>query len=131
AMMEEGDVDTHILTLFFMVHLFSLLGYKLHLAGCVSCQAGDFNPMKFSSVEGGIICPNCHFRDRNAMDISRESVIYLRKLQLTGLSRIKSVSIPPHVQKDLRMILDFYLASHLPWKLNSRKFIEKLEMAAL
>lgn len=131
VMMEENEVDIHLLTLFFTVHLFSLLGYKLHLTGCVACNSSDFNSARFSSWEGGIICPQCYFRDYNALDVSQESLVYLRKLQITGLSRIKSISVPAQVQKELRKILDFYLYSHLPWKLNSRKFIEKLEMAAL
>jgi DNA repair protein RecO (recombination protein O) len=131
TMMEEDGTDSHLLTLFFMVHLFSLLGYKLHLKSCVSCDSSDYNSARFSSLEGGIICPSCYFRDYRALEVSRESLVYLRKLQLTGLSKINSISVPLAVRKDLERVLDFYLGSHLPWKLNTRKFMEKLEMTPL
>ncbi len=131
------DEDTQISTSFFMVHLFASLGYKLHLRSCVSCNSvrfvtsqnnnAGFVYARFSSHEGGILCPHCYFRDYNAVSISKDCIILLNNLQVTHISKLKYLSIPEQTHKELRKILDFYLYSHLHRKLNSREFIEKLE----
>ncbi len=128
-MMETEDV--HILVLFFMIHLFSSLGYKLHLGSCVSCGSSNFTSAKFSNREGGILCPHCYFRDYNSIGISTDCIIALRKLARTHISKIKYVPVIKQARRELKKVLDFYLYSHLSRKLSSSEFIEKLEMAML
>ena len=135
SMMQDEDAKN--LTSFFIVHLFSSLGYKLHLRSCVSCNSinfisphnnsAGFVSARFSSHEGGILCPQCYSRDYNAVAISKDCIILLNKLQVTHISKLKYLSISERTHKELRKILDFYLYSHLHRKLNSREFIEKLE----
>ncbi|MFH1784321.1 MAG: DNA repair protein RecO [bacterium] len=119
--------DPELLGLFFMVHLFASLGYKLHVTECVSCSAPSAMSARFSSREGGTLCPKCYFRDTDSVDISKECILSLRTLQTTSISKIGYIPLLAKTKKELKNILDFYLASHLPRKLSSRGFIDKIQ----
>jgi DNA repair protein RecO (recombination protein O) len=48
--------------IFFQVKLYTLLGYRLHLSGCIKCQNGEQSGMPYTFHPGrhGLLCRNCH-----------------------------------------------------------------------
>lgn len=70
--LESGRQASSLLRAF-EAHLFRSLGYTPCLENCVYCQSKEVNSMiKFSSRLGGVLCPSCHEKDKQALLITPE-----------------------------------------------------------
>lgn len=111
----------------FEIRFLTFSGYRPHLESCVFCQAEiEEKTLKFSSRQGGLICPQCWEQDQYGMHISRETLeIMKRFLRRDGWS-LKNLRVSSQAEKELEKILRIYLNHYLPNQPKSLDFLASL-----
>lgn len=68
----DSGESPQIIQIFFQIKLYTLLGYKLHLSGCIKCGIADMGgkPYVFHPARHGLLCRKC-----NTSPVSREAVL--------------------------------------------------------
>ena len=82
-----------VLQIFFQVKLYTLLGYRLHLSGCITCEIAEQSGMPFIFNPGrhGLLCKNC-----SPSLISREMI----PLSLNTIKLLQNAQDWPMAQLD-------------------------------
>jgi len=114
--------------LVFTVKLLLLSGYKLCLDRCACCgmiAKRVLERVKFSPVQGGIICPKCQLRDLDAKNILWQYVDYINKFENMAVSKIDSIELSLLHKKELSDIIHSYLFCHISGELKTNKFIRQ------
>ncbi|MEW9122900.1 MAG: DNA repair protein RecO [Thermotaleaceae bacterium] len=101
------------LTKAYEMKLLYLTGFKPELQHCVHCSQASKDILKFSSLEGGVLCSDCFSQDPYAMRISRVTVRVMEYLISQDLAQIAKLMIKPEVMTELDKILRHYISTHL------------------
>ena len=112
---------------YFEINFASLLGYEPELKKCVNC--GIFlNPRKnyFSFRLGGILCANCKNEDSKSIEISEESIKFLRILLGEDINFIERLSINEKINAETRKIISKFLEFILPEPVRLDNFLKSL-----
>jgi len=60
------------------------------------------------------------------MDVSSLTLQYLKKIGMVDLTKVGKINIESSIKNELKRIVHFYLSHHLPGKLKTEEFLEKL-----
>lgn len=103
-------INDKFLYYYFFWNFMDLLGYGPELSQCVECSGLlDCRNLYFSNREGGMVCPVCFAKQRDAKKINEDTVKIMRlalKRDWLLLSKLK-ISLPS--KKLLRDVSDSYL----------------------
>ncbi len=113
------------LTSAFMIKALGLLGYLPHLDRCLVCRKEPEGAIRFSLARGGVCCLSCASPEDLA--IGRETLRVLQSLKKWPLNSVVRISISPGARKELREVLDGFIAYHLENQLSSLDFARQLE----
>ncbi|HYI24940.1 MAG TPA: DNA repair protein RecO [Thermomicrobiales bacterium] len=109
SLLDQG-VDPWHLARFFELHVLQLLGYRPELFQCANCQRDiQAEPNVFSSVLGGVLCPECAPMDPGAIMLSVAAQKYLRTMERDGLSRVIGLRIGDDVRHQVALAMASYL----------------------
>ncbi|SDC74510.1 MULTISPECIES: DNA repair protein RecO [unclassified Candidatus Frackibacter] len=123
---DGGDLE--IITRFFELRLLNLLGYRPVIDICVECdkELAEVKQLRFSSVAGGLICPQCSKVDQYAMRLSKGTAAIMKRLLTIDYKKLDRLKVPNRSKKELAKILPNYLQSIIEKKLKSLDFIKTL-----
>lgn len=93
----------------FELKYISFLGYRPYLDRCVVCGNRDYNRIKFSYRQGGIMCNRCFQTDPYGKNITRNMNLTLKKLLYSPLDKLDSIKIPKDVMSNLHDIMVKYI----------------------
>lgn len=127
--MTQEDVILPTLVRAFELKLLICVGLKPHLKGCVSCGSTQFSPVRFSSEEGGILCPQCFSVDPHAMAVSETTIRLATFLMEKELRMVSKVRIKESLMMELKKLLKQYISVHLSqYPFQSLDMLDKLGM---
>lgn len=116
---------------FFELRFLVFSGYRPELEKCVFCQQQiSGHSLKFSALQGGILCPRCHNEDRYGINISRETLEVMKTMLRWEASQLKNLRVSSMAVKELEKILKNYLKYYLPFQPKSLSFLESLQEVA-
>jgi DNA repair protein RecO (recombination protein O) len=127
AVISEG-VDPGSVARYVEMSLFSLLGYRIELYRCVSCDRelqAVANPL--SARLGGFLCPSCQGEDRAAILLSVGAQKYLRLLDRGGLEQTVRRDINEDLRRELELAMIAYARYHAEHDLTSLNVLHSLE----
>jgi len=113
----------------FKIKMLSLSGFKPHFDSCVYCSSRIMGQSKFSLSLGGLLCPECYFKDLSARSIFRGTVASILHIERNDFKTNLNLGLNPQIKKELELILNAFLNFHLEKELKSQKVINKLAMA--
>lgn len=102
----EQKGNLQIIYYYFLWNLFSIIGYKPELYGCVACQRKlAEGQLYFSAEEGGIVCGKCTGSKKK---ISTDVVKVLRIILKNNWSLLVRLKIQPVHWETLKEISEYY-----------------------
>lgn len=119
--------------IFFQVKLYTLLGYRLHLSGCIKCENAEQSGMPYVFHPGrhGMLCKKCSpsFISKEMVPLSMNTIKLLQhaqdlSMEKLGRLRFSEVSINEALQ--LFKVYGQYL---LQREISAWNFMEKIEGA--
>jgi len=113
---------------YFELQLLQAAGFKPELFHCVNCGR-EIIPQDqyFSVTQGGVICPLCNHFKQDLLPASQAVLKYLRHLQRSSFAKVQTLNLSPEIKKEMRKIMDPYIASVTERKLNSPQFIKQID----
>ena len=132
--LEQGKKeDFGIVSSFFKLKLFHLVGYTPQLKRCVECGKNRdyFNSFYFAPAKGGILCEECGKKDIQAIGTSRTAVLAMDYLLYNGKITAPTVPGGHGIEKQINSLLDAYFLFHIDGEKGSSwsliKHLEKLK----
>lgn len=123
--------DLRLAARFYELRLLSLAGYQPQLFFCVSCGEEIQEQDQFFSAEsGGLLDPACRPADRQAQPVSAAAIKVLRYLQTRSWETVKALSLRTPLQRELEMVMLYYLRYVLERNLKSIEFLQRLRREA-
>ena len=88
----------------------SFLGYRPNMSSCTICNNNKNYNIRFSFVEGGIICNDCFHVDRRSVYIDKDMYQSLNSLLLIPFDQLNEINVSLDILKSLhKMIVDYIL----------------------
>ncbi|MDX1613558.1 MAG: DNA repair protein RecO [Candidatus Promineifilaceae bacterium] len=124
--------DNHLLAArYYELRLLALAGYQPRLFQCVACGEAVVEQDQFFSAElGGVLCPDCHERDRRAQSISAAALKVLRYLQPRAWEAVRMLHLRRELHSELEAVMHYYLRYILERELKSVDFLYRLRREA-
>jgi len=119
----QGNVDINQLVHVFQIKMLLYSGFRPHLDACLKCRKTIATKARFSVKEGGLICWDCHFPDKEVHMISRGAVASILHVEKNDWENCLKLKFTPSVKKDLKYVLNNFLVFHLGKKLRSAKYL--------
>jgi DNA repair protein RecO (recombination protein O) len=112
---------------FFELHLLETAGFRPQLRECVACKA-ELKPEvnSFSSMAGGILCPNCQYEQPNSIAISIDALKVLRFMQKNGFETVSRLKITNELAGEIKNILGGYIRHILEKEVKSAEWLDSL-----
>ena len=114
----------------FEIRLLNLSGFKPRLDACVNCQkkiakvfSNGAGQGRFSSLLGGILCPDCFNLDKKAKAILKGTLASIDYIENSSWGKVFHLKIASNVAAELVEILSSFLEIHLDKEIKSRKFL--------
>jgi DNA repair protein RecO (recombination protein O) len=122
-----GDVQPTVVLRFFELRLLELSGFRPELFRCLGCQS-EVRPQDqfFSYHEGGVLCPDCGPRRRDARRLSLAGLKVLRHYQRNTFAVAAAPRVRPEVQEELEALMEGYLSHLLERKMNVPAFLRQV-----
>lgn len=128
----KKGVESKLVARAFEMRLLRILGYRPHLAECVSCRhKAEGNGLKFSPYLGGILCLRCGNNHKETIPVSSGVLSLMRHLGRMELTKLERLKVSNNLQKDLETLLRDYITFLYEGELKSVKFLEQLNKAGL
>lgn len=116
---------------YYELRLLALTGFHPRLFQCVSCNEAIEEQDQFFSVKlGGLLCPDCHHEDRDALPVTAVAVKVLRYLQTRSWDVVMHLQLKPPLRKELEDLMHSYLKYTLERDLKSIDFLNRLRREA-
>ena len=127
--MLSEPTDLWTVARFFELHLLDLVGYRPELTTCVGCRA-EIKPEAnyFSSVLGGVMCPDCGRGETTASPISANALKVLRYLQRLDAPPAGGLKLDPATRRAVEGTLRSYIEYLLEREVKSTAFLERLKL---
>lgn len=120
--------DPFVPACYYELRLLQATGFKPELFHCVNCSREIIQQDQFFSIDlGGVVCPVCDHFQQNLLPASQEVLKYLRYFQRSSFAKLENLNLSPENKKEMRRILDPYVASITERKLNSPQFIKQVD----
>jgi DNA repair protein RecO (recombination protein O) len=110
---------------FFELNLLKLAGYGPILTHCVNCKK-EQNIDKFSPLLGGLLCPNCYFKDNLSIDVAPDTISLMRFLIKAPVDNISRIKISSKSLGQLKGVIHYYLFHSIGKRPKSLQFLEKI-----
>lgn len=121
----DGDFMKFIVA--FQLKFVSFIGYRPYLEKCVICNNSLSKGLRWSHVEGGIVCKNCHNFDRSSIPVDNKIYRAIVELMYVPYDKMSEVDVPLETLKFLQNMLEDYILYNIDRKkFNSFKMIETL-----
>ncbi len=123
-----NDVDLDLTARFYELRLLALVGYRPQLFHCVACQA-EVEPGTtpfFSPASGGLLCPRCGERQKEAREISVPALKVLRFMQTNRYELCRRLRVGPRLHAELEETMRRYIMYTLERNLKSAEFLQRL-----
>jgi DNA repair protein RecO (recombination protein O) len=122
------DNDKELVLRYFEMQLLQDVGYRPQLRQCVTCHRElEATENFFSASSGGMLCPECSYKQPFASNLSLNAQKVLRLLQnspdFIGVSRVK---INAELSRDLESVLSGYLRHLLEKEVKSVAWLDTL-----
>ncbi|MCD5397389.1 DNA repair protein RecO [candidate division NPL-UPA2 bacterium] len=125
----KKGVESKLVARAFELHLLRILGYRPHLADCVSCRhKTEGNEPKLSFSLGGILCPQCGDGHKEAVNISPGILSLMRQLSRMELTKLERLKVSSNLHNDLEALLRGYITFLYEGELKSVKFLKQLSI---
>lgn len=119
----QGNVDINQLVHLFQIKILLYSGFKPHLDACVKCKKEIITKSRFSLKEGGLICWDCYYPDREVHLISQGAVASILHVERSNWDNCLKLKFTESVKKELKYVLNNFLVFHLGRKLRSAKYL--------
>ncbi len=96
----------------------SFLGYRPNMGSCVICNNDKNYNIRFSFVEGGIICKDCFQKDTRSLYIDKDMYESLNKLLFIPLDKLDEI----HISKDTLVSLHKILVDYILYNIDRKEF---------
>jgi len=119
--------DYELLLRYFELHLLHEAGFRPQLQQCVACRQ-PLRPVinSFSPAAGGILCPNCRYREPLTYALSADALKLLRLLQDGDWSIVSRLKLSAQLSAELARILRLYLRYLLEREIKSAAWLDLL-----
>ena len=125
----ETTYNPEKVTTIFKIKMLALSGFKPHFDSCVSCGERIMGQSKFSLGLGGLLCPECFFKDTTSRSIFRGTIASVLYIEKNDFKTNLNLGMNPQIKKELDVILNAFLNFHLERELKSQKVLNKLAVA--
>nr|NIW00445.1 DNA repair protein RecO [Candidatus Saccharibacteria bacterium] len=124
--LDRGD-PAHIVIRYYEIRLLDLLGFRPELKECVvSGEKIKPENQYFSAALGGIVSPGSGRDLSGAVPVSVRALKYLRHFQRSSYQDASRALISPEIQKELEVLMQYYLTYLLERGLNSPAFLRRV-----
>ncbi|HMN11932.1 MAG TPA: DNA repair protein RecO [Bellilinea sp.] len=121
------EPDPFIALRYFEVHLLEALGFKPELKNCVRCDAEiQAQDQYFSSLYGGVLCPNCGPLEAESRRVTLDALRFLRHFQRSSYADSLRAKINENTRLELENLLQQLLTYHLERNLNSTRVMREI-----
>ncbi|MEX2162153.1 MAG: DNA repair protein RecO [Anaerolineales bacterium] len=126
ARLAAGD-DLQLAVRYYEVRLLDQVGFRPELQNCLNCRK-PIQPQNqyFSLEQGGVLCPDCGPRNREAQPISLAALKVLRHLQRSDYEEARRAKPNEGVQRELEALMNAYVTYLLERSLNSPRFLRRV-----
>jgi DNA repair protein RecO (recombination protein O) len=110
----------------FQIRILSFSGFKPHLEDCVGCGRKVSASPSFSLSLGGLVCGLCRRANAGtgeATPISLGAVASILHIQRNDWESSLRLNLAPVIRKELKYVLNHFLAFHLERHLRSTRFL--------
>jgi len=119
----QTTADVGKLVQTFQIKILSLSGFQPHLETCVSCCKNVADAPRFSLALGGLLCGVCKDSHGEAALISLGAVASILHIQKNNWEAALRLRMEPFIKKELKYVLNHFLAFHLERDLRSTRFL--------
>ena len=122
--------SSRIVLIFFQIKLYTLLGYKLHLSGCIKCgiaeQAGK--PYVFHPGRHGLLCRNCSPSpmSRETVSLSMNTIKLLQHAQDLPMEKIERLRFSDASIREALLLFRAYGQYLLQREIKAWNFMEEI-----
>jgi DNA repair protein RecO (recombination protein O) len=105
-----------------------LVGYGPELARCVRCGRAVEGGVWFGLLSGGVLCPDCHSQDLNAMAVSPEALALLRDCKRQSIEKIRKTYSAGNTSREAADIVNAFFRAQISEgaKIRSLDFLERI-----
>jgi DNA repair protein RecO (recombination protein O) len=112
----------------FELKLLEELGFMPEIQHCVVCQAENPEEAYFAVSYGGIHCASCKNAESAGFPVSKGTLQFLDHVRREPVKALYPVKVSSGVGEELEKILRRFVDFHLPHKLKSVAFLEKVNL---
>lgn len=112
----------------FELHLLRYVGYQPQLNHCIKCNSPLDPTTNFFSVSGGgVLCPNCQYKEPQVHPLSLNALKVMRFLQKNDSSSAARLKITPRLSSELESLMREYVRHLLEREIESGRWIDKVK----
>jgi DNA repair protein RecO (recombination protein O) len=112
---------------FFELRLLDLVGFRPQLFKCLMCgEEIKAQDQYFSAEQGGVLCPLCGPKVREARPITMNVLRYLRHFQRSNWNEAARAPLEDGLNRELEMVLQYYITYLLERGLNTPAFLRRV-----
>jgi len=127
--LNRGDPASLVIR-YYEIRLLDLLGFRPELNNCVvSGEKIQPENQYFSAALGGVVSPGSGKDLAGAVPVSVRALKYLRHFQRSSYSEATRAVIPPEIQQELEVLMQYYLTYLLERGLNTPSFLRRVRRA--
>ena len=108
----DRGLPPKVVQIFFQIKLYTLLGYKLHLAGCIKCGTGEKagKPYGFHPGRHGLLCNSCgpSMASREMVPMSMNTIRLLEHAQDMEVEKLERLRFSDASVKEALRLLKTY-----------------------
>jgi DNA repair protein RecO (recombination protein O) len=125
----DSGKSSRVVHIYFQIKLYTLLGYKLHLSGCIKCgiaeQAGK--PYVFQLGRHGLLCRNCSpsIISREMVSLSMNTIKLLQHAQQLSMEKLERLRFSDASIREALLLFKAYGQYLLQREIMAWKFLEK------
>ncbi len=119
-----GAKDPGRLVHMFQIKLLALSGFRPHIDSCVQCGCAVTGKARFSTRQGGLVCPRCERKEPGLIPVSPGALPSLIYIEKHPRPQCLKLTLAPSVRKELKHILNNFLIYHLEKNIKSAKYLE-------
>jgi len=127
----EAGKDPEIIMHIMEMKMLAIAGYLPQLDECVSCgkQPSEMVPgdPMLSIHHGGILCPQCAFKDPQKMPLTTATLKILRLFQHMDLRKLGNIELKALTKMQLKQSMRSLMDTYIEVRLKSRRFLDQME----
>ena len=122
--------SSRVILIFFQIKLYTLLGYKLDLSGCIKCGiAGPSGrPYVFHSGRHGLVCRNCgpSAGSRETVSLSMNTVKLLEHAQGAAMEKLERLRFSDASIREAQLLFRMYGQYLLQREIKAFTFLQEI-----